>query len=1158
MNINDWIGFLKTTTNIQVLIKDIGLTPQAQKTFWKNLLALLKEQASPISLLETDKGLFKFITDNADLSDTHLPPNDELISYLYENIKVLCGTKDSFWNESVQKLVEFFSEKFDFNNISTILPIAGDKDITIQTLKDANAGANFPEYDEVNYPGQYVIPWWNVAGESYEEERGHDQLTETIERDNKLQFTREVDKDNPICQWLRLLMPQYGRRVEIEDLDRNFWVISQTIAAISNYLFGDDCPIPATLEGLTREVSEIWENILYLWLGIAMRSQEQNKDIKTIVLPLPPRKNDHSRRFDMIDESEYYTYENTDDGLKITINNEINFLTDIKNRLSYLTELYDTNLCVIPFIRLDNYKHNHYAAEWYPYILTYYKNNKGWDALRLKERVDDKAYEFVISPKYEINNRFSPNIYASKQDPNGRLLYKYPFSELSMTNSDGRLMLYAALRTIPEVSVELTLTQVKVNSLKIRVYDASNDIVNGTSREIGVYNYTNEGLESYVNYTPTNSAAPQEDDFLHYKRFETNKPGYYLGEIPSWKGKTARIVEDEDIFNREAYVIKIGSYMPNSSNPADSAQLIANAETACMSDHNHTLMRGNITTTLPFIAPNLPNNGQTNCFWENPWGSYVPERDKVGEGNAGLTRKSCFDDDIFPVSTRYIDEKYLKTKGLIAVKNYLQKTNHLDSPCYVMTAIGLTPWQNENNLIYWDIGGLCHLYHYIPSANTLDKKPTDNSYKTAYDDIGILDTSQYYPEDYYPENSEYVSQLPPPSPLIYIEDDYDALCYYQNEIAACQEYVEDGVITGWESPAVYGNIDMDNRQILEEPGQDPETVLGAWSTFVYEGITRIIICFSMLQQTQPPATEPIKLTDQQCNDYLVSITDRVMAEMALSHEPTYDQYDEIKRRIFEYDAQDKKLIAGVEFTQEAQWDAGTKTAKLSEALHYVGKFGSIQMTAEELQELCDKYEIEFDDFVAINNPQDFAAISYGGKIVSCNTILRLDTFFEVYGMSTREVYYRLNEGFGWRQFQLVSNTDEKCDCIIVNEGDIEDDGKIYYDVQFATEFNGMVNYYDNRKAQAWGKETFDPDVQVGTAKVKIDNTGYSQSVEDVGHIATAREGDITLRENLAVSDINTGFAKSPVDFFNPAANMAGNTFNIFNGARPVSRQYWKF
>ena len=1138
MNTNNWIELFKTITNIQVLIKSIGLTPQAQKTFWKNLLALLKEQASPISLSETDEGLFKFITDNADLSDTHLPPNDELISYLYENIKVLCGTEDSFWNESVQKLVEFFSEKFDFNNISTILPIAGDKDITIQTLKDANAGANFPEYDEVNYPGQYVIPWWNAAGESYEEERGHDQLTETIERDNKLQFTREVDKDNPICQWIRLLMPQYGRRVEIEDLDRNFWVISQTIAAISNYLFGDECPIPATLEGLTREISEIWENVLYLWLGIAMRSQEQNKDIKTIVLPLPPRKDDHSRRFDMIDESEYYTYENTANGLKITIDDEIGFLTDIKNRISYLTELYDTNLCVIPFIRLDNYKHNHYAAEWYPYILTYYRNNKGWNALRLKEQADDKAYEFIISPKYEINNRFSPNIYASKQDSNGRLLYKYPFSELNMTNSDGRLMLYAALRTIPEVSVELTAANIKVNSLKIRVYDASNDVVNGVSREIGVYNYVNEGLESYVHYTPTNSAAPQEDDLLHYKRFETNKPGYYLGEIPSWKGKTARIVEDDDIFNREAYVIKIGSYMPNSSQWTE--QIKANAATALMSDGKHTLMRGNISTTLP----GAPAANQVNCFWENPWESYVPERDKVGEGNDPLA-PSCFDDDIIPVSTYEVNEKYLKTKGLIAVKNYLQKSNLLDSPCYVMTAIGLTPWQNGANTIYWDIGGLCHLYHYVPSVNSLERKPTDDSYSTAYEEIGILDTSN---PDEYDGN---------PSPLIYVEEDYDALCYYHEELANCQPYIDDNIITGWESPAVYGNIDMDNRQILidQETGAY-ETVLGAWSTFVYTGITRIIVCFSMLQQAPPPATTPIELTDQQANDYLEAIVDRVMGELAISHTPTYDQYDEIKRRVLEYDAQDKAIVAEVSFCETEEWDASSKAARLSEALHYVGKFGSIQMTAEELQELCDEYDIPFEDFVAIDNPTDFAAVSKGGKIVSCNTIFRLDTFFENYGMCTQDVY--TTEIGRWRQFQLISNTDEKCDCIIINEGDVEDDGKIYYDVQFATEFNGTVNYYDNRKAQLWGKDTFDADVQVGTATVKIDNEGYTQSTEEVGFIAKPREGDIKLRENLATSTVNTGFAKSPVNFFDPNNTMREQFFSIYNGNYPVSRPTWKF
>lgn len=1142
MNTSQWIHLLKTVTEIQTLIKRMGLTPQTQKEFWKDLLALLKGQASPISLEDGENGLFKFITDNADLSDVHLPPNNELISYLYEDIKYIAGSEDSFWNESFQKLVEFFIEKFDFDNTSVVLPIDGEgKSITIQTLKDANAGANFPDYNP-NYPDQYVIPWWNADGKSYEEERGHDQITEVIERPNKLQFTRGNEElRGAIYDWIRLLMPQYGRRVEIEDLDRNFWVISQVIAAISNYLFGSDCPIPKTLEGMTREISEIWESVLYLWLGIAATTQEQNNDIQTIVMPLPPRDNDHGRKFDMIDESEYYSYELTKDGLVITINDEIEFAKDMSARIKYLGSLYDKNLCVIPYIRLDNYKHNHYAAEWYPYIFTYHRQ-AGWKMHRLKERVGTKTYEFVISPKYEIDNRFSPNIYASKQDENGRLLYKFPFSELNLTNSDGRLMLYAALRTVPEVTLNLTPDNIEIEEFKVRVFDASNEVVKGTPREIGVYTYSDDGLISNVIYTPTNSAIPQEDTLLHYKRFEVGKAGYYLGEVPSWKGKTARIVEDEDIFTREAYVIKIGSYMPSSANEQEQEQIKANAETALMSDGKHTLMRGNISTTLPFVAA----AAQVNCFWENPWSSYVPERDKVGEDNHLFERKSCFDDDIIPVSTENINEKYLRTKGLEAVKQYLQKSNLLDSPCYVMTAIGLTPWQNDNNIIYWDIGGLCHLFHYIPSANSLEKKPTDNSYKKAYDDMDILDTTD---ETKYDGN---------PSPLIYVEEDYDALCYYQDEVAACQEYVEDGVITGWESPAVYGNIDMDNRQILEEPGQDPETVLGAWSTFVYESITRIIICFSMLQQTPPPATEPIKLTDQQCNDYLVSITDRVMAEMALSHEPTYDQYDEIKRRIFEYDAQGKKLIAGVEFTQEAQWDAGTKTAKLSEALHYVGKFGSIQMTAEELQELCDEYEVEFDEFVAIDNPEDFAAISKGGKIVSCNTVFRLDTFFEMYDMCSREVYYKYGIA-GWRQFQLVSNTEEKCDCIIVNEGDPEDDGKIYYDVQFATEFNGTVNYYDNRWAEEYGKETFDMDAQVGTAKVNISEGGYNQSVEDIGFIATAREGDIRLRENLATSVVNTGFAKSPVDFFNPRDNMTGKPFSIFNGTHNnVSRQYWKF
>lgn len=1144
MDTSQWIEKLKTVTEMQVLIKDLGLTPQTQKEFWKNLLALLKGQASPISLASGEEGLFKFITDNADLADVQIPP-DELVSYLYEDIKALANSQeDSYWNESVQKLIEFFLERFNFEATTVVLPINGEgKSITVQTLKDANAGANFPEYNS-NYPNQYVIPWWNADGKSYEEERGHDQLIDTIERPNKLQFTRNGEEtQGDVNEWIRLLMPQYGRRVEIEDLDRNFWVISQVIAAISNYLFGDDCPIPKTLEGMTREISELWENVLYLWLGIAATSQEQNNDVQVIVMPLPPRAEDHGRKFDMLDESELYNYETTEEGLVITIPNEADFLADIYKRIDYLGELYNKNLCVIPYIRLDNYKHNHYAAEWYPYICTYHRA-KGWNAQRIKERVGDKIYELVISPKYEIDNRFSPNIYASKQDPNGRLLYKFPFSELSSTNSDGRLMLYAALRTVPEIEYSLEPDKLTVNQLKIRVYDASNDIVKGSSREIGVYTYNNEGTVSYASYTPTNSAAPEDNSLLHYKRFEVGKPGYYLGEVPSWKGKTARIVENDDIFNREAYVIKIGSYMPSGTNEYKQA-IADNAATALMSDGKHTLMRGNISTTLP-SAPAL---NQVNCFWENPWKSYAPDRDLVGVGNEGLDNPSCFDEPIISVNTEDVNEKYLKTKGLEAVKQFLQKSDLLDSPCYVMTAIGLTPWENTARTIYWDIGGLCHLYHFIPSVNTLEKKPTDNSYQTAYEEIGILDTSEqngFMPDEH----------GNPPSPLIYIEEDYEKLCEYHSEIAACQPYIKNQTITGWESPAVYGNIDMDNRQILIDEEGYIETVYAAWSTYVYPGVIRVVVCYSMLQQTAPPSTEPIKLTPQQAQDYVGSIVDRVMGELALSHLPTYDQQAEIRRRVLEYDSYDKALIAEVSCCETEEWDASQKAARLSEALHFVGKYGSIQLLGADLQELCDEYEVSFEDFVAIDNPTDFAAISRGGKIVSCNTIFRLDTFFETYGMCSQNVY--TTEIGRWRQFQLVSNTDEKCDCIIVNEGDPEDDGKIYYDVQFATEFNGEVNYYDNRTAQLWGKETFDPDVQVGTAMVKIDNQGYSQSTEETGFIAKPKEGDIKTRTNLATSPVNTGFAKSPVDFFTPLGNMVGKEFSIFNGALSVTQQRWKF
>jgi hypothetical protein len=49
-------------------------------------------------------------------------------------------------------------------------------------------------------------------------------------------------------------MPKYLRRVEVEDLDRNFWVIGNVLAAISAYLFDPNSPISKEFEKILNEL----------------------------------------------------------------------------------------------------------------------------------------------------------------------------------------------------------------------------------------------------------------------------------------------------------------------------------------------------------------------------------------------------------------------------------------------------------------------------------------------------------------------------------------------------------------------------------------------------------------------------------------------------------------------------------------------------------------------------------------------------------------------------------------------------------------------------------------------------------------------------------------------------------------------------------------
>jgi len=50
-------------------------------------------------------------------------------------------------------------------------------------------------------------------------------------------------------------MPQYNRNLEIEDLDRNFWVIGQSIAALSAFLLDEESPLIGFIDGMLDEIT---------------------------------------------------------------------------------------------------------------------------------------------------------------------------------------------------------------------------------------------------------------------------------------------------------------------------------------------------------------------------------------------------------------------------------------------------------------------------------------------------------------------------------------------------------------------------------------------------------------------------------------------------------------------------------------------------------------------------------------------------------------------------------------------------------------------------------------------------------------------------------------------------------------------------------------
>ena len=249
----------------------------------------------------------------------------------------------------------------------------------------------------------WVIPWYNINGDSYSTVRGIDKCIAALSSSENLDFTTENlhgDKN------IRLIMPRNTRKVEVEDLNRNFWVIAQVISAMSIYLFDENGPIPKSFKDLIGALTDIWENVEYLWTSIAAIGQTPYiTKVKTLVFPLTVEEIMPYNKFD--------NFENFSDSSIFDGAHDGDVRTLCEQRLGYLKDSYeDCHLAILPEIRLNNYEKNYYSKVFYPGIMVLNRNDtNSWSWL---DFVDDNGD--YLSHHFLINSASFSDLYVIKEN----------------------------------------------------------------------------------------------------------------------------------------------------------------------------------------------------------------------------------------------------------------------------------------------------------------------------------------------------------------------------------------------------------------------------------------------------------------------------------------------------------------------------------------------------------------------------------------------------------------------------------------------------------------------------------------------------------------------------------------------------------------------
>lgn len=523
----------------------LGELQAHQDEFWAGLLQYLQNEPDE-DKLNGEYGLrqYEFSKFNQ-LGENH---KTTILEYITDNIDMISSFMESVfhqnpthWNESYAKLVENYWQMFVNNNREIDHTY-----ISLAEIEWANAGHSFSDN------GYWVNPWSNsdfvgetTTHQNYGYVRDKDKIIRVLSDPSHMQFTNEFV--TMAHKYIRLLMPMYERSVEIEDLNRNFWVIGQVLTGICSFLFDSESPFRKMFEGLADEIGQLWENLLYLWIAFTLLAQKQYKEQPAVlVVPVGSTQFEEFTKRDGFFNIENWREAGTDlPGWSYIENRNLEELLEICDGLTEnVKHMYpNTNLIIIPEIRYCPYAHDYYAASMYPGIIVHSRTCPNHDTTSyypLLFEVSNVFTHFIVSPERGASHKavVGPHVFTNNPFGFYERGSKYHFINDMRGGATGSYYIGGMRTTFSNASAAFNdRGQLTTFSIDCKVYDIGK-ILNGQSEAdstmfsgnfLGLANGGQDYPASIVCRPVFNDIAVSLTD----SELEIEK-GWYRGEMPSW------------------------------------------------------------------------------------------------------------------------------------------------------------------------------------------------------------------------------------------------------------------------------------------------------------------------------------------------------------------------------------------------------------------------------------------------------------------------------------------------------------------------------------------------------------------------------------------------------------------------------------------------